>query len=140
MSLHLYSEIPGLTIKAGHTNIKWLKDVIKSEQGDVGNINIILVTDKELLRLNKSFLNRDYLTDVISFDYSEGKTISGDIYISYDRVKENAKDLNLDVESELHRVMVHGALHLLGYNDVSPSDKKLMTSKEDHYLARRPSA
>jgi probable rRNA maturation factor len=87
-----------------------------------------------LLKLNVEFLNHDTLTDIISFDYSVGKIIQGDIFISVERVAENAHDFNVSLHEELQRVMVHGVLHYCGYKDKSESDSKLMRQKEEHYL------
>ena len=87
--------------------------------------------------MNRKFLNHDYFTDIITFDYTEQKVIGGDLYISIDRVSENADSLGFPFEFELHRVMVHGTLHLLGYLDKSKADLKIMRKKEDFYLERR---
>jgi probable rRNA maturation factor len=112
----------------------WLKNVIKNENHKVGNINYVFCTDNYLLTLNQKYLNHDTFTDIITFDYSEKNIISGDIYISIDRIKENANNLKISFEKELNRVMVHGALHLMGYKDKKRADKDLMTTKEDFYL------
>ena len=89
------------------------------------------------IKLNVDFLNHDTLTDIISFDYSVGKELHGDIYISVDRVKENALEFNVSFEDELARVIIHGILHYCGYKDKSDDDEKLMRSKENYYLAKR---
>ena len=90
--------------------------------------------DDYLHKLNVEFLNHDTLTDIISFDYSVGKTIQGDIFISTERVADNAKDFKVDFVHELHRVIVHGILHYCGYKDKNETDKKIMRDKENHYL------
>lgn len=87
--------------------------------------------------MNLEYLNHDTLTDVITFDLSDNQALSSEIYISIDRVKDNAKDLGVDFESELHRVMIHGVLHLIGYGDKTPEDLEVMRSKEDYYLNLR---
>lgn len=116
----------------------WLIDVLQSEAKELGYLNFILLSDDALLEMNKNYLDHDYYTDVITFDLSNSDIISGEIYISIDRVIDNANELNKEVDDELHRVMVHGLLHLVGYDDKSPEDKELMTSKEDNYLHLRP--
>lgn len=116
----------------------WLIDVLLSEAKELGYLNFILLSDDALLEMNKNYLDHDYYTDVITFDLSNSDIISGEIYISIDRVIDNANELNKEVDDELHRVMVHGLLHLVGYDDKSPEDKELMTSKEDNYLHLRP--
>ena len=92
--------------------------------------------DNYLHKLNVEFLQHDTLTDIISFDYSVGKELHGDIFISIERVEDNAQDLGVDFEAELHRVMMHGILHYCGYKDKSKEDKKLMRQKEDFYLSK----
>lgn len=113
---------------------KWIKNTIKKEGREPGEITFIFCSDDYLLEINKQYLDHDYYTDIITFDYVEGKEISGDIFISVDRVKENAATFGVDFQNELNRVLVHGVLHLLGYKDKSADEKKLMTSKEDEYL------
>ena len=134
MPLLLFSEIPDLHLDPKDHRAKWLKEVLAHEKKEIGEINIIFVTDGELLKLNKEFLNRDYLTDVISFDYSSDQETSGDIYISLERVRDNSLIYKTSEEKELLRVMVHGVLHLAGYKDATPDEKEIMKSKEDHYL------
>ncbi len=97
-------------------------------------IAIILCSDEYLLDINKKFLSHDYYTDIITFDYTEGKRISGELYISIDRVKENAKQLGVSFPNELHRVMIHGVLHLCGYKDKTRKDREMMRTKEDQKL------
>lgn len=102
-------------------------------------INVVFCSDKYLLGLNKRFLNRDYFTDIITFDTSAKGVISGEIYISIDRVIENAKNLKLSFRSELNRVIIHGILHLLGYDDSTNAQKEEMRIKEDACLSLLPS-
>jgi rRNA maturation RNase YbeY len=112
----------------------WLEIVILNEQFKLGEINYIFCDDDYLLKLNVEFLQHDTLTDIISFDYTVGKIIQGDIYISTERVADNATDFKVPFEEELHRVMVHGILHYCGYKDKTDQDAKLMREKENHYL------
>ncbi|OIQ31072.1 MAG: rRNA maturation RNase YbeY [Bacteroidetes bacterium MedPE-SWsnd-G2] len=114
---------------------EWISDVIKKEECREGEINYIFCDDEYLHKLNVEFLDHDTLTDIISFDYSLGKEIHGDIYISVERVRDNAKDFNKSFENELSRVMVHGVLHYCGYNDKTDADQEVMTSKEDLHLS-----
>ncbi len=113
----------------------WISNVIKSEGKKEGEINYIFCDDEYLLEINKEHLQHDYYTDIISFDYSVGNEINGDMFISVDRVKENAEDFNVTFEEELKRVIVHGVLHYCGYKDKSEVDELLMRSKEDEKLA-----
>lgn len=115
---------------------KWISSMIAEEQFNEGDINYIFCNDDYLLKLNIEFLNHDTLTDIISFDYTMGKQINGDIYISVERVKENADDFKVDFTSELNRVMVHGVLHYCGYNDKTGVDETKMRSKENYYIAQ----
>ena len=112
----------------------WLNEIIESEGYIQKRVSIIITSDDELLDLNKKFLNNDYLTDVITFDYSEEKNIAGDIFISAERVIENASIFKENIFVELLRVFAHGILHLLGYKDKSESEKNAMREKEDYYL------
>jgi rRNA maturation RNase YbeY len=115
----------------------WLNECAKAENQTIDQLNYIFCSDNYLLEINKKYLNHDFYTDVISFDYSENGLVSGDIYISYPRVKENAGDFLIPIKEELQRVIIHGLLHLLGYSDKTPSQKKTMKSKEDFYLSLR---
>lgn len=112
----------------------WINNVIFKEGFDCGEINYIFCDDDYLLKLNIEFLDHDTLTDIISFDYTKGNLISGDIYISIPRVKENADLFNTSFDNELHRVIIHGILHYCGYKDKSNEQKLIMRRKEDEYL------
>jgi len=114
----------------------WLSAVIASEGCKEGDINFIFCDDAYLHKLNVDFLEHDTLTDIISFDYSIGKELHGDVYISVERVKDNASEYSTAFEQELQRVMVHGILHYCGYKDKTESDQNEMRSKEDLYLVR----
>ncbi|MCB0448543.1 MAG: rRNA maturation RNase YbeY [Confluentibacter sp.] len=112
----------------------WIINVISEEGCILDEINYIFCDDAFLLKLNVEYLNHDTLTDIISFDNSIGKIIQGDIFISIERVADNAKDFNVSLQEELHRVMVHGVLHFCGYKDKSESESMLMQQKENHYI------
>ena len=114
---------------------RWIANVILSENKKEGEINYIFCDDEYLLQINQEHLNHDYYTDIISFDYTVGNEINGDMFISVDRVKENAADFNVSFEEELKRVIVHGVLHYCGYKDKTESDEELMRQKEDEKLA-----
>jgi len=114
----------------------WIAESIKSEEHSLEEINYIFCDDDYLHKLNVEFLNHDTLTDIISFDYSVGKIIQGDIFISVERVKENASDFKVPFLEELHRVIIHGVLHYCGYKDKTPKDALLMREKENFYLKR----
>lgn len=113
----------------------WLSQVILSEKKKEGEINYIFCDDEYLLKINLEYLNHDTLTDIISFDYTVGNEINGDIFISVERVQDNANDFEVSFEEELRRVLVHGVLHYCGYKDKSEEDEVLMRAKEDEKLA-----
>lgn len=113
---------------------KWIRDVVKSEKKMDGDISYVFCTDDFLLDINQRFLNHDTFTDIITFDYCEEDTVNGEIYISVDRVKENADSFMVSFDQELRRVMSHGVLHLCGYGDKSVTDKQVMTDKENEKI------
>jgi probable rRNA maturation factor len=113
---------------------QWIKTITEKEKHRLGSINYIFCTDDELLEINIRHLNHNTLTDIITFDYTEGKTINSDIFISVDRVAENAQKFKVSFEEELHRVMIHGILHLCGYKDKTKADAELMRKKENWAL------
>jgi rRNA maturation RNase YbeY len=113
----------------------WIKNTIKEEDYQIEEISYIFCNDSYLLEKNIAYLNHDTLTDIISFDYSVGKIISGDIFISIERVKENAQEFNVSFLNELHRVIIHGILHYCGYKDKTSDQKEVMRSKENYYLS-----
>ncbi|PHR13764.1 MAG: rRNA maturation RNase YbeY [Aequorivita sp.] len=112
----------------------WILNVITSEDFEVGEIIYIFCNDNYLYNLNKEYLNHDTLTDIISFDYGLGKQVNGEIYISIERVADNANDFNTDFKTELNRVIIHGILHFCGYEDKNEDEKILMRKKEDEAL------
>ena len=118
------------------TTKKGLEQLIISENKKLGEINYIFCDDDYLLKVNQDFLNHDYYTDIITFDYVKGNTISGDIFVSLPRIKDNASSLSKDFEEEFKRVLAHGILHLCGYKDKTEAEQKEMRQKEDFYLNR----
>ena len=114
----------------------WIGAVVKDEGRILEEINFIFCDDDYLHKINVEFLQHDELTDIISFDYSVGKNIQGDIFISVERVADNATDFNVSFTEELHRVIVHGVLHYCGYKDKTVADAKQMRDKENHYLSK----
>jgi probable rRNA maturation factor len=113
----------------------WMSEVIESENKNEGEINYIFCDDEYLHKINLEYLSHDNLTDIISFDYTMGNEISGDIFISVERVQDNANDFKVSFEAELKRVMVHGVLHYCGYKDKGEENELVMRSKEDEKLA-----
>ena len=114
---------------------EWISNVISSEDFEVGEINYIFCDDIYLYKINQEFLKHDTYTDIISFDYTLGKEVGGDIFISIERVLENAEKFNEVFENELHRVMIHGVLHFMGYKDKTKKDKILMRTKENEKIS-----
>lgn len=117
---------------------RWLKFVAESEAKRLGDISIIFCSDNYILNVNIKYLKHDYYTDIITFDYCEGNRLSGDLFISVDSVRENAAFYGTEFMDELNRVIVHGVLHLIGYDDHSEEDIAVMRSKENYYLSQRP--
>ena len=112
----------------------WIKAVIEENEKQLTTLNFILTSDEEVHRINKQYLQHDTYTDIITFPMSEEDVIEGDIFVSIDRIKDNAKKLNVTFENELHRVLIHGVLHLIGYDDKTPELKKKMRKAEDDCL------
>lgn len=112
----------------------WISRIIESEGFDEGEINYIFCDDDYLHKINVEYLDHDTLTDIISFDYTVGNVLQGDIFVSIERVKDNAKDFNVSFDEELKRVLSHGVLHYCGYKDKSPEDEALMRSKEEEKM------
>jgi probable rRNA maturation factor len=134
-NIRFFSEEINFTFKKKGKTKNWLTNVIREEKNSLQYINYIFCSDKYLSELNKRYLHHNTYTDIITFPgLSNPLKISGDIYISIERIKENAEKYQQSFEKELARVMVHGILHLLGYQDKTPRDRELMTRKEDFYL------
>jgi probable rRNA maturation factor len=135
--IQFFSEGIPFTLKNKTSIRKWLNVVIREEKKKPWYLNFIFCGDEYLLELNKTYLQHETLTDILTFPYQDDPdTISGDIFISIDRVTENAAEFRQDFEKELQRVMVHGVLHLIGYSDHGKKKKKIMTEREDHYLEK----
>jgi probable rRNA maturation factor len=115
----------------------WLNQIVSDHGKQIKQVNYIFCTDTYLKQINKRFLRHNDYTDIITFDYSEDERIQSDIFISIERVRENALTYNVTVPDELHRVLAHGLLHLVGYKDKSPDEKSIMTQKEEYYLSLR---
>lgn len=115
---------------------QWIKDSIEEEKCKLGEINYIFCSDDYLLDINIKHLNHNFYTDIVTFDYRENNTISGELFISTDRVKDNSKNNKTLFEEELHRVIIHGILHIIGYNDKSEEEIKIMREKENYYLEK----
>lgn len=126
-------EVPNVSLEPF---VFWLTDVIKAEGKELGDVSIVVGSDDWLLKFNNDYLNHDYFTDIITFDYCEGITVSGDLLISMDRVDDNAVENNVPRETEFLRVCVHGVLHLCGYGDKTDDEVVVMREKEDYYLCK----
>lgn len=134
MGIQFYNEDVPLPKLKKRKSTKWIKLTILSEGKRVGDISFIFCSDNYLLEVNKTYLDHDYFTDIITFDYVEGMLINGDIFISVDRVLENSVEFKTTFEDEMNRILIHGILHLVGYKDKNKKDKLLMTEKEEFYL------
>lgn len=134
MSIYFHNEDSPYVL-SGKTKIKsWLKSTIEHYKKSIGTINIVFCSDQHLLGINKEYLNHDYYTDIITFNFCENKTISGDLFISIDRIKDNSKKNKLLFVNELHRVIIHGVLHLCGFNDKTNEEKKEIRQLENYFL------
>ncbi len=135
-----YTQDTNFNFKGRLLNNRWLKMVAESELKRLGDISIIFCSDNYILDVNMKYLQHDYFTDIITFDYCEGDRLSGDLFISVDSVRENASFYGTEFENELNRVIVHGLLHLIGYDDHTEEDQKTMRAKENYYLQLRKDA
>lgn len=138
MAIHFHEKEVSVGIKNKNLLKKWLKDLIVQEHASPGQINIVFTSDSNVLELNRNYLSRNYLTDIITFDCSDNQAIAGDLFISITRVKENSESFDVTFNKELKRVIVHGILHLLGYGDRTETEKSLMRQMEDRYLLDSP--
>ncbi|GAB4286227.1 MAG: rRNA maturation RNase YbeY [Marinilabiliales bacterium] len=134
MSILFHTQNTKLPLIKKNALKKWINNVIGSHNKKCGDINIIFTTDDDLLEINKQYLKRNTYTDIICFDYCENETIAGDLFISLPRVEENSIKYNVSFLNELHRVIIHGILHLLGYKDKTEAEKEKMRKTEDFYL------
>lgn len=134
-TIQFFSEDITYVLKNKRLIRTWLSRLFLNEGLDVDEVNYIFCSDRYLYDLNVKFLEHETLTDTITFTYSaDNESVVGDVFISYDRVRDNARDLKIKVYDELLRLLAHGALHLCGYNDKSPEEKRHMTNKEEFYL------
>ena len=137
-NIHFFSEDINFILKQKIRLRSWVELVIKQNDKKLQLVNYIFTSDKYLLHINKEYLSHDTLTDIITFDQSsDSNLLEADIFISIERIKENSKHLNTSFAEELHRVMIHGILHLLGFSDKGEPEKKEMRKKENHYLDLR---
>ena len=137
-NIHFISEQIDFTLKQKTKLRRWIKSTVDHNHKKLHLINYIFTSDNYLLKINKQYLDHETLTDIITFDQSSNPNlVEADIFISIERVKENAENLNVLFSDELHRVMIHGILHILGFNDKVESEMKEMRKKENHYLALR---
>lgn len=135
--ISFYSEDISFELQNTNLTIVWIESTLKEEDKTLGEISYIFCSDDYLHKINMEHLNHDTYTDIITFNYCEDNVVSADIFISIDRVKENAKTYDVDFSQELNRVLIHGVLHLVGYNDKTDEEQVIMTSKEDFYLSLR---
>ena len=134
MAIQYFNEDVPLPKLKKRKSTNWIKSAILYEGKRVGDISFIFCSDNYLLEVNKTYLDHDYFTDIITFDYVDGTLINGDIFISVDRVLENSVEFKTTPEDEMNRILIHGVLHLVGYKDKNRKDKLLMTEKENFYL------
>lgn len=132
-----FSEDVGFEFKGRALNNKWLRLVAESEIRRIGDVSVVFCSDNYILDVNMKYLQHDYFTDIITFDYCEGDKLNGDLIISIDTVRENAVTYGVSFDEELHRVIVHGLLHLIGYDDSTEEQRKEMRLKENYYLSLR---
>lgn len=136
MPINFFTEDSSFRLKNKRKLKSWILDTVQLENCRTGEINYIFTSDKYLLNINKQYLSHNYYTDIITFNYCENKVINGDIYISIDTVKNNSTRFTVTFNDELNRVMIHGILHLLGYDDHNEKEKLEMREKENYYLER----
>jgi probable rRNA maturation factor len=134
MSIQYFNEDVTYRLLKKRKITSWIRSVIEYEGKNSGDISFIFCSDGYLLEMNKKYLKHFYYTDVITFDYGEEKLVSGDIFISLDRIRENSMEYGVSFDNELNRVLIHGVLHLLRYKDKDTKSKEMMTFKEDYYL------
>ena len=138
MPVYFFEEDIRFSHEAEEKTREWVENVIEKENRVIGDLNFIFCSDEHLHQINLQYLNHDTFTDIITFDNSEKvEEVSGDIFISIDRVKANAEELGLPFNQELHRVIIHGVLHLIGYNDKTEQEQQQMREKEDACLSLR---
>lgn len=131
-----YNETP-FRLRQSRFIKQWIGKVAALHKREIEAVGVVFCTDDFLLGLNQQFLSHDYYTDIITFDYCEGKRLTGEIYISIDRVRDNARQLGVPVTEELHRVLAHGFLHLIGFTDTTDASRNRMRKEEDRALSLR---
>jgi rRNA maturation RNase YbeY len=138
-TVQIFSEYPGFSFRKKLFVTRWLREVLSTRDARIGEISIVFMTDDSLLDMNRHYLAHDYYTDIITFDYTAdfGGKISGDLFISLDRVRDNATQNQVSEEGEIFRVIAHGVLHLLGYQDKTENQKKEMRALEDFFIAKK---
>lgn len=138
MPLYFHAEDVSFRLRDRRMHRAWLSTCIEHQGFELGEINLVFCSDEYLLEMNRNHLQHDYYTDIITFDYREGNTVSGDLFISIDRVRENARSEKTAFGQELRRVMVHGLLHIMGQGDKSPEEALEMRALEDSFLTLYP--
>ncbi len=133
--IHIFAEQIDFALEDVSRSIDWLVDSIRDRGSEIDEVNIIFCSDEYLLQVNREHLDHDYYTDIITFPY-EYDPIKADLFISVDRIRDNAQEYGADVDTELHRVMLHGLLHMAGLGDKSPEEEKAMRAAENHYLTK----
>jgi probable rRNA maturation factor len=136
LSIKIFYDNTNFRIKGWRKVLKVINSLIEENSKIPGEINFIITNDRELKKININFLNHNYFTDVITFNYNEGDVINGEIYMSRDTIKKNSKRFKSDYDEEIRRVMIHGVLHLIGFNDENESEKSIMRIQENGWLKR----
>ncbi|MGL4229274.1 MAG: rRNA maturation RNase YbeY [Tannerellaceae bacterium] len=135
MAVSYYAEDIKMPSLKRRETTKWIREVAALHQMKVGDVAYIFCSDEKILEVNKEYLQHDYYTDIITFDYTEDGVINGDVFISLDTVKSNAEEFGVTFDQELHRIIIHGILHLCGIDDKGPGERENMTAKENEALA-----